>query len=252
MLSILLPFSERLEEPIIVFCYCCSLVFVLFPDTISRQRTPSWIRSVVSFFHFHSMKMRRRHTRDTHAFPWVQWNITKQSHWINLQKVYIFFSHSPSVYLCWSRHCICVCACCCVYYVRFSMKWIELKKNRSTESEMNAEGMLRCKHCKHFLFQFSMYEYVLMACLRYSMMIQTHTHTETEWCASSSSSSTIFIFHFHSFLAPSGSVCRSIRRSTLCVCVQWKVVEFLIDHDLDICLIPPLLLISAHFPYTYQ
>lgn len=216
MLSILPPFAERHEEPIIVFCYCCWLVFVLFPDTISRQRTPSWIRSVVSFFPFsfneNATTAHKRYTR-------IPVSSMKHNKTIALNKLAkSIFLLSLSVYLCRSRHCMCVCVC-----IMYDFQWNELnwKKNRSTESEMNAEGMLRCKHCKHFLFQFSMYEYVLMACLRYSMMIQTHTLTEIERCASSSSSSsTIFIFHFHSFLAPVWEcVSRSIRWSTLCVCV---------------------------------
>lgn len=134
MLSILPPFAERHEEPIIVFCYCCWLVFVLFPDTISRQRTPSWIRSVVSFFPFsfneNATTAHKRYTR-------IPVSSMKHNKTIALNKLAkSIFLLSLSVYLCRSRHCMCVCVLCTIFN---EMNWIEKKTGAPNPKWMRKE-----------------------------------------------------------------------------------------------------------------
>lgn len=149
--SILPPFSESLLSPL--------LLLLLLLWSLCQFQTRSRVNTLRlecfgCLLFFHSMEMRL--TTAHNAFPRVQWNITKQSHRINLQKVYFFLTRSRSLSLKAIIVWVSIVIGCCVIMYDFQwneMNWIEKKKR--TESEMNAEGMLRCKHCEHFLFQFS-------------------------------------------------------------------------------------------------
>lgn len=160
--SILPPFSEAFKNPLLYsfYCYCCYCWSLRFFQTRYRVNTPPRMLGCLLFsFPFNG--------NATTRIPQSSMKHNKTiAHRINLRKVFFFFlSFFFVVVVAVVLTLILSIIGCCVLCTIFNeMNWIELKK-WSTESEMNAEGILRCKHCKHFLFQFSMYEYVYCGCV---------------------------------------------------------------------------------------